>query len=118
MGRPDPERICTSIVERSNLSDPHGSPSLYTTYERLLEEVGEPLGSGRMLVHVLQLLPGSQVSSGYACDGGGNRQITSGAYASYWRLRDGLYAVAKTPLGMSTSSISSTSGLATSSMKT
>jgi len=42
MGQPDPERICTSIVERSNLA-PHGPLSVHATHERLQQEVGEPL---------------------------------------------------------------------------
>ncbi len=47
MGRPDPERICTSIVERSNLSLRMGTSSLYAAHECLQQEVGEPLGRCR-----------------------------------------------------------------------
>ena len=72
MGRPDPERICTSIVERQNLSMRMGIRRFTRLYERLQQEVGEPLGSGRVVVHVLQLLPGPQIASRDARDGSGN----------------------------------------------
>ena len=74
MGQPDPERICTSIVERSNLSATHGHTTLHPTYEWLLKEVGEPLGGGDPLVHVVQLLPRSQVAPLHAGDGSGDRR--------------------------------------------
>lgn len=48
MGHPDPERICTSIVERSNLSLRMGT-------RRFFKKVGEPLGCYEPVVHVLQL---------------------------------------------------------------
>jgi IS1 family transposase len=44
MGQPDPGRICTSIVERSNLSTRMSLRRFYTNDECLFKEVGEPLG--------------------------------------------------------------------------
>ena len=50
----------------------YGLPSIHAPDERLLKEVGEPLGRCDALVHVLQFLPDSQVAARHACDGGGN----------------------------------------------
>jgi hypothetical protein len=35
MGQPDPDRICTSIVERSNPIASHGAPPVHQIDERL-----------------------------------------------------------------------------------
>lgn len=70
MGGPDPERTCTSIVERSNLSTQVGIPTLHPLAERLLKEMGEPLGGGGAVVRALQFLPHSQIASddaSYGC---------------------------------------------------
>jgi hypothetical protein len=71
MGRPDPERICASIVERSNLSTRMSVHPFHAAND-LQQVVGEPLGHCRGLVHLLQLLPRSQEPESYACDGSGD----------------------------------------------
>ena len=48
MGQPDPERICTSIVERSNLSPPHGSSPVHAADEWLLARSGRTTGRAVM----------------------------------------------------------------------
>ena len=68
MGQPDPERICTSIVERQKPQRQNGSPALHAAYQRLQQEVGEPLGSRRLLVCLLQLLPPSSELAHDTCD--------------------------------------------------
>jgi IS1 family transposase len=50
---------------------PHGNTTVHPLDEWLLKEMGEPLGRSHTLVHVLQLLPDSQVPARDACDGGG-----------------------------------------------
>ena len=74
MGSPDPERICTSIVERSNLSLRMGVRRFTRLTNNFLKKMGEPLGCYRSLVHVLQLLPPSSVTSHDASDGRRNRR--------------------------------------------
>lgn len=53
MGRPDPERICTSIVERSNLSLRMGIRRFTRLKNAFSKKVGEPLGRRLAVVHVL-----------------------------------------------------------------
>ena len=66
MGRPDPARIRTSIVERSNLGL-YEHPPLHSANECILEEMGEPLGCGCSVVCVLQFLSSASFA---ACDSG------------------------------------------------
>jgi len=56
MGRPDPARICTSIVECSNLSLRMSIPR-FTRLTNAFSKTGEPLGRCCAVVCVLQLLP-------------------------------------------------------------
>ena len=44
MGHPDPDRICTSIIERSNLSLRMGAAPVHPADECIQQKVGEPLG--------------------------------------------------------------------------
>ena len=53
MGRPDPERICTSIVERSNLSTRMSVRQIHPIDKCLLQEVEESLGCCRVVVRLL-----------------------------------------------------------------
>jgi transposase-like protein/IS1 family transposase len=57
MGRPDPERICTSIVERSQPQHAYERSPLHPPDERLLQKVGKLLGGDRAVVRFLQFLP-------------------------------------------------------------
>jgi IS1 family transposase len=61
-GQPDPERICTSIVERSNLST-------RMAVRRFLEEVGEPLGRRCAVVLLVQLRARPQIDPHDSGDG-------------------------------------------------
>lgn len=69
-GNPDPKRICTSHIERQNLHHADADSPTDPTDERLLEEVGEPLGGALPALRLLQLPPGSPDIAGDACDGG------------------------------------------------
>ena len=55
---------------QSQLKD--GRPPLHNTDECFFKEMGESLGRDVALVHVLQLLPGSQELARKACDGSGD----------------------------------------------
>jgi transposase-like protein/IS1 family transposase len=68
-GQPDPERICTSIIERQEPQCTDGYAPIHPAHKCFLEEMGEPLGRRRLLVRVLQLLPRSQVPESNARDG-------------------------------------------------
>ena len=83
MGQPDPERICTGIVERSNVST-RASVRRFTRLACFQQKVGEQLDSGRAVVHVLQLLPGPQVAARHARDWLQESRIGSGGLQSYW----------------------------------
>jgi len=52
-GNPDPDRICTSIVERSNLSVRMGTRRFTRLTNAFSKKVGEPLGGCFAVVHVL-----------------------------------------------------------------
>ena len=60
-------------------------PSIHPADERLQQKVGEPLGRGDALVHVLQFLPRSQIAARDACDGRRN-------HGSLWSVRELLEA--------------------------
>lgn len=66
IGRPDPNRICTSIVERSNLSLRMGIRR-FTRLTTAFSKMGEPLGSGCPVVYLLQLLPSASQLARDAC---------------------------------------------------
>lgn len=68
-GDPDPSRICTSIVERQNLTIQNADAPSHPPYEWLFKEVGEPLGRILPAFRVLQLLPDSSVITRDSCDG-------------------------------------------------
>jgi hypothetical protein len=69
MGRPVMDRICTSHIERQNLSVRMGMRRMTPVDEWLLKEVGEPGRGLCALVRLLQLLPGSQDAESDPCDG-------------------------------------------------
>ena len=69
IGDPDPSRICTSIVERSNLSMRTSIHRLTPPDKRFQQEVGTPKGNARGLLCLLQLLPDSLKHSLYPSDG-------------------------------------------------
>lgn len=73
-GNPDPKRICTSIVERSNLSIRMGTRRFTRLTNGLRSQVGKPVGCGCALVHVLQLLPDSQIAARDTCHAGRNHE--------------------------------------------
>jgi len=62
MGQPDPERICTSIVERQNLSVRMGTRRFTRLTNAFSKKWENHWGSGRVLVRVLQLLPRPQIA--------------------------------------------------------
>jgi hypothetical protein len=66
MGQPDPERICTSIVNRSNLSLKMGVRRFTRLTKCLPQEVGKSRGCCDAVVRVLQFLPGLQIASPHA----------------------------------------------------
>jgi hypothetical protein len=65
----DPARICTSHCRAQQSEHAHEPSAVHPAHERLQQEVGEPLGRCNRVVHVLQLLPSSQVASRHSCDG-------------------------------------------------
>jgi hypothetical protein len=54
-GRPDPEHISTSYVERQNLNDAHEHEAVYQIDKWFLEEVRESLSHDRALCFLVQL---------------------------------------------------------------
>jgi len=73
MGRPDPERICTSKVDCSNLSLRMCAGRFTRLTNAFSKEMGEPLGCRRTVVLLLQLLPDSQITAHHASDGSRDR---------------------------------------------
>ncbi len=63
MGQPDPERICTSIVERSNLSTRMGIRRFTRLTNAFSKKWENHWAAVALLVRVLQLLPRSQVAA-------------------------------------------------------
>jgi len=52
-GDPDPERICTSHIERQNLTLRDADADIYAPNERFLEEADEPEGRRRFALRTL-----------------------------------------------------------------
>ena len=78
-GNPDPARICTSIVERQNLTIRMQMRRLTRLDERLLKEVGEPVGRVLPALRLLQLLPDSSLIARDARDGSGDHRSRLGS---------------------------------------
>lgn len=72
LGQPDPERICTSIIERSNLSLRMGIRR-FTRLTNAFSKKWENNWAAVACWYTLQLLPSSQISACYACDGSRDR---------------------------------------------
>ncbi len=68
MGRPDPARICTSIVERSNLSL-RMSIRRFTRLTNAFSKKWETTGSVALWFALLQLLPSASLASRHSCNG-------------------------------------------------
>ena len=64
-GKPDPDHISTSFVERSNLSLRMGMRRFTRLNERFQQETGEPRTHGCAVLHARQLLQGAQDESGH-----------------------------------------------------
>jgi len=71
-GKPDPKRICTSHIERQNLSIRMGMRRM-TRLTNALTKSGRICKRCIRSGSLLQLLPGSQDARGYPGDGIGNR---------------------------------------------
>ena len=83
MGNPEKSRICTSHVERQNLTYADADPAVHSADKCLLKEVGEPLGCAVPVLRLLQFLPRASDLARYACDGSGagNSDLESGRFA-------------------------------------
>jgi hypothetical protein len=80
-GSPDRNMICTSHIERHNLSIRMGYPQNDQTHERLFQEATEPPSVPGALVRVLQLQPRShdlKDDSGSCCWAGGQAAVGLG----------------------------------------
>jgi hypothetical protein len=72
IGDPDLSRICTSIVERSNLSMRTSIRRLTPVNKRIQQEMGEFTSGARAVLRLLQLLPDSFIYPLYSGDGSGD----------------------------------------------
>jgi len=70
MGVPDLDEICTSHVERSNLTIRDADPTSYPANERLQQEMGDAVGCALPLFRLVQLLSDSPGPTGNPGDGG------------------------------------------------
>jgi hypothetical protein len=72
MGQPDPDRICTSIVERSNLSLRMGTRRCTRLTNAFSKKWENHWAAMSLWYTCLQLLPDSQIVTRHARDGGRN----------------------------------------------
>ena len=79
----DPDRICTSIGERSSLSLRMGTRRCTRLTDAFSKKWGEPLGRDVALVYVL---PDSQVFPGHSRDGGWDSDASLGCAGTYHSL--------------------------------
>ncbi len=70
-GRPDPEHISTSYVERVQLEFAYAPSEIYEIDECFFKEAGQPESCGLPVVCVLQLLPRPSNAESNPGDGGG-----------------------------------------------
>ena len=78
IGQPDPDKICTSHVERQNLTMRNADSPLHPIDQPIQQEVGEPQRGVRAVFRVLQFRADSQHASGYPLRWKLDSQSTSG----------------------------------------
>jgi hypothetical protein len=72
-GRPDPDRVCTSHIDRQNLTM-NANATIDAVNKWLFKEVGEPEGCLRSAFCLLQFLPNPFIEPLYSSNGSGYNQ--------------------------------------------